>query len=485
VKFRLRLRTRLLLAIFLVVAVGLYFLMDWFLRDLRVRYLESVEENLVETANLLASQLESHVPHLDTLAMPPDMGRSIRALRGRDVDAQIYMMRKTRIDLRVYLVDSTGRVLWDSDLPGDSGKDYSRWRDVSLTLSGVYGARATRLDPSDPRTSSMFVAAPIREGGRVVGAITVVKPSSTVEEFIHNARPKFLAAGLVAGLATLAAGWLLSLWLLVPIQKLSSHAQAVRDGRDPPLPDLGSSEVRELGLAFEEMRRALEGRKYVERYVHSLTHELKSPLTAVRAAAEILAENPPEPARSRFLQNLLAETDRQRQLVDRLLELASLEARAAQERMEPVSVRRLLEEACRAHASEAARRNVKIVPVLPSPDLAFRGDALLLQQALGNLVANAIDFSPDGGVVEATARVDGDLLLEVSDQGPGIPAWALDKIWDRFFSTPRPEHGRKSTGLGLPFVREVARLHGGTASLENHPRGGALARLELPSRNLR
>ncbi|MBK9577067.1 MAG: two-component system sensor histidine kinase CreC [Fibrobacterota bacterium] len=480
----MRLRTRLLLAIFLVVAVGLYFLMDWFIRDLRVRYLESVEENLVETANLLASQLENHSPALDPLAMPIDLGQSIRALRGRSVDAQIYQMRKTRIDLRVYLVDSAGMVLWDSNLPGDSGRDYSQWLDVSRTLSGNYGARATRIDPADPRTSSMFVAAPVFRNGRIVGAITVVKPSSTVEEFLHNARPKFLAAGLVAGLAALVAGWLLSLWLLVPIQRLSAHTQKVRDGQDPPLPDLGSSEIRELGQAFEEMRRALEGRKYVERYVHDLTHELKSPLTAVRAAAEILAENPPEPARSRFLQNLLSETDRQRRLVDRLLELASLEARAVQERMESIYVRQLLDDVCTANASEAERRGVKLSARSPM-DLSIQGDRLLLQQAVGNFVGNAIDFSPEGASIEVVA-VEGDALrIEVTDQGPGIPSWALEKIWDRFFSTPRPESGRKSTGLGLPFVREVARLHGGSASLANRPEGGCIARLELPARILR
>lgn len=483
-KIRLRLRTRLLLAIFLVVSIGLYFLMDWFLRDLRVRYLESVEENLVETANLLASHLENHSPALDTLAMPRDLGQSIRALRRREVDAQIYQMRKTRIDLRVYLVDSAGKVLWDSDLPGDSGKDYSRWRDVSLTLSGNYGARATRIDPADPRTSSMFVAAPVFRNGKIAGAITVVKSSSSVDEFIHNARPKFLAAGLLAGFATLAAGWLLSLWLLVPIQRLAEHTQKVRDGQDPPLPDLGSSEIRELGQAFEEMRRALEGRKYVERYVHDLTHELKSPLTAVRAAAEILSENPPEPARSRFLQNLLSETDRQRMLVDRLLELASLEARAVQERMETISVNALLEEACAAHAGEAQRRGVKLW-AKSSQDLSIQGDKLLLAQAIGNFIGNAIDFSPMDGNVEIAALRGEVLRIEVADQGPGIPPWALEKIWDRFFSTPRPESGRKSTGLGLPFVREVARLHGGTASLSNRTEGGVVARLDLPSRILR
>ena len=108
------------------------------------------------------------------------------------------------------------------------------------------------------------------------------------------------------------------------------------------------------------------------------------------------------------------------------------------------------------------------------------GDALLLRQALGNLLDNAAGFAPPGSCIELMAQRHGSQVeIAVRDRGEGIPAYALERIFERFYSLPRPTAG-KSTGLGLPFVREVASLHGGTVEVLNHPDGGACARLFLP-----
>ena len=112
--------------------------------------------------------------------------------------------------------------------------------------------------------------------------------------------------------------------------------------------------------------------------------------------------------------------------------------------------------------------------------LLVRGDSLLLRQALGNLLDNAIGFSPRGGVVRiALWRGQNDACIEVCDQGPGVPAYAAERLFERFYSLPRPGGG-KSTGLGLPFVREVAALHGGSVSVASAPGGGCCSRLLLP-----
>lgn len=483
--FRLRLRSRLFLALFAISCGGIYFLLDWTLRDLRVRYLEAVEETLVETSSMLAAQIEAggdpHAP--DLVAIGQEQAAALRSLSHRDVEATIYRLRKTRIDLRIYATDARGTVVWDSDLPGDSGADYSRWRNVSRTLKGTYGARATRKEPDDPATSALHVTAPIRREGRIVGTVTVVKPSSAVEEFLSIARPKIVTAGIAVSVGLVVAGWLLSMWLLVPIQRLARHAQAVRDGKDPPLPDLGTSEVRELGLAFEEMRRALEGRQYVERYVHSLTHELKSPLTAMRAAAEILSDDPPPEIRERFLNHLREEVERQQRLIDRLLELASLENRATGSAMTEIDLSVLVRDVVDQLEPRARAKGVSVDFVPTARTVS--GDRLLLEQAVGNLAGNALEFSPTGSRVRVCIAGDDPVRIVVEDGGPGIPDWALARVWERFFSMPRPDTGRKSTGLGLPFVREVARLHGGTAALENRPEGGCRATLVFPSRKSR
>lgn len=430
----MKLRTRLFLAIFVITGAGLYFLTDWILTDLRKRYLEAVEETLVDTSNLLASLLEN-APGSDTAVVPQSMAEGFRAVTERTFEADIYRMTKTRVDLRVYVTDVHGIVVYDSRPGGgDVGMDYSQWRDIRLTLEGKYGARTTRRVMTDPLSSTLHVAAPILRRGVLRGVVVVAKPSASVNIFIAMAKPKIMVAGFLAGLGVVLAGWLLSIWLTIPIQRLSAYARAVRDGGAPALPALGASEVRDLGIAFEEMRLAVEGRKYVESYVHSLTHELKSPLTAVKAAAEIQEDDPPQEVRERFVANIQRETERLRELVDRLLALASLENRGALQDARPIALGDLCE-AVRQDLAAIAQRQDLSISVRVEEGLALEGDGLLLRQALGNLVLNALEFSPAGGTVEMVAESAGKgLVLRVLDRGPGMPDWALEKAWERLIN---------------------------------------------------
>ena len=118
-------------------------------------------------------------------------------------------------------------------------------------------------------------------------------------------------------------------------------------------------------------------------------------------------------------------------------------------------------------------------PALQSVQIT--GDRFLLGLALTNLLQNALDFSPSGGTVSCTAQVDATwLCLYIRDHGPGIADYVRQRLFERFFSLPRPDGAPKSTGLGLPLVREIALLHGGNVTLENAEGGGAIACLSLP-----
>jgi two-component system sensor histidine kinase CreC len=243
-----------------------------------------------------------------------------------------------------------------------------------------------------------------------------------------------------------------------------------------PLPNPGSSELHKLAQALENMRIRLEGKNYIEHYVHALTHELKSPIAAIRGAAEILAEQPPPQVAARFIDNILVQNARMQSLVEKLLTQARLENRVE---IVPVSVDvdTLFTRLADARSAVLTAKNITLT--IQSTSLCVAGDPELLEQALGNLLDNAIDFTPPGGVIALAAyEAPTQVLLTVTDNGSGIPDYALARIFERFYSLPR-ENGLKSSGLGLAFVQEVARLHQGAITLRNRDEGGVMATLAL------
>lgn len=234
------------------------------------------------------------------------------------------------------------------------------------------------------------------------------------------------------------------------------------------------------------MRTRLEGKEYAERLMHTLAHELKSPIAAIQGSAELLSEDMPPAEFRHFLDNILSQNARQKQLIDKLLALVRVEQQQGLETAEPVELGMLLRQAVDDASVRAQQRALRLQATLPATPLLVRGDALLLRQALGNLLDNAIDFAPpDSAIVIELARrtagyADAQAVVAITDSGPGIPPYALDRLFERFYSLPRPDGGGKSTGLGLPFVREVAALHGGDIVVANAEQGGCRAELRLP-----
>ncbi len=474
-------RNRVFAAILLAYAIGVALLMWRLLADIDPRYRESAEESLVETAYLIAAQIEQRAPvdgSIDTATLVP----LFKDLYAREIDAEIFGFRKTRIELRVAVVDAQGKVLFDS-LQRALGADYSQWRDIRQALAGRYGARTTPDVQDDARSAVMYVAVPIKHRGtRIVGAVSVGKPVQSFGQFIAAARQKTLLVGATSVLAVALLVAILSVWLVRPFGLIADYVRYVRAQRAFSLPRLSRRALGTLGAAYNEMRDALAGRNYVADYVQTLTHELKSPLSAIRGAAELLHEpSMPPPDRERFVANIERETTRIQELVDRMMELAALESRRALERCAPVAMRALLEERVASARDAGAPRRIR-VELHAGAEATLDGDALLLQRAVGNLLDNALDFSPDGGAIEVSLASRGRSLdISVRDHGPGIPDYADDKVFEKFYSLARPHSQRKSTGLGLPFVREIAELHGGRVTLHNADGGGAVAVLSLPA----
>jgi two-component system sensor histidine kinase CreC len=219
--------------------------------------------------------------------------------------------------------------------------------------------------------------------------------------------------------------------------------------------------------------------------VQQLTHELKSPLSAIRGSAELLEEKVPEERRLRFLTHIRTEAGRIQDIVDRMLTLAALENNPHLLGTRRILVAELVDEVIESKQPLLMAKEIEVARKIDE-GTRVDGDDFWIHQAVANLVQNAIDFSRPGGTITIAARADGPMLrLCVEDSGTAIPAYAHEKIFEKFYSLKRPDSGRKSTGLGLNLVRQVALLHNGDIQLHNRERQGVRAVLSLPKRGYR
>ncbi|MGS3719819.1 two-component system sensor histidine kinase CreC [Escherichia coli] len=445
----MRIGMRLLLGYFLLVAVAAWFVLAIFVKEVKPGVRRATEGTLIDTATLLAE-----LARPDLLSGDPTHGQLAQAfnqLQHRPFRANIGGINKVRNEYHVYITDSQGKVLFDSANKA-VGQDYSRWNDVWLTLRGQYGARSTLQNPADPETNAAMAPVIKRSERRILWASAILLGIALV-----------IGAGMV---------W----WINRSIARLTRYADSVTDNKPVPLPELGSSELRKLAQALESMRVKLEGKNYIEQYVYALTHELKSPLAAIRGAAEILREGPPPEVVARFTDNILTQNARMQALVETLLRQARLENRQ-EVVLTVVDVAALFRRVSEARTVQLAEKNITL-HVMPT-EVNVAAEPALLEQALGNLLDNAIDFTPESGRITLSAEVDQEhVALKVLDTGSGIPDYALSRIFERFYSLPRA-NGQKSSGLGLAFVSEVARLFNGEVTLRNVQEGGVLASLRL------
>jgi len=451
----MKIRTAIFTVYVAASAVGLAVLMRYNLAEVRPRYVASLQHNLADAARLLAVTWTGQ-PVPDAAAL-----------------------RRAQAGLRVRLVAGDGVLLLDTVEPAPPAADGY----------GVSSARklARRVGDNlidgerDPAVTEIMATAPVTLAGGRTATLVLSRSIRSVNAVIWAERKKLAGMALLIAGVMVVAGWWLASRLTHSLERLTAYAQGVRDGRPMVPPSSRATEIAALARAFEEMRDALEGRQHAERYTQALAHEVKAPLAAIRGAAELLGEDMPAAQRAKFLGNIRSEGARIQQVVDRLLELSSLEARKALSQTETIDVPALLAEA--ADVLRPACAGSRVALRVGGTAATLRGERVLLREALVNLLQNALDFSPAGGVVDLGATVAGGrVTFTVEDRGPGVPDYALPRVFERFYSLPRPDTARKSTGLGLALVREIAHLHGGDATLANRPGGGAIATLWVPAK---
>ena len=252
--------------------------------------------------------------------------------------------------------------------------------------------------------------------------------------------------------ATLVLLVSLAYWLARSINRIRRYAEAMAANRTAIQPQFGDSYLYRLVHAIAHLRQELNHRQHIEDYILGLTHELKTPLTAQAAALELLQDGPLTPE--------------QHQLIAKLLELARLENSDHLTTRQATPLATLCQQAIQDHQPTAQAKQLTLQLNTPAQPI-LQGDPILLRQAIHNLLANALDFATPHTTIQLNLTPT---ALHITNQGDPIPDYALAKIPQRFYSLPRA-NGRRSSGLGLNFVAEIMRLHGGQFTLQNQANG--------------
>ena len=483
-----------------------------------------IEDTLLDTSKLLAASLQ----------MPLSSGQLYDEQYQTKLDAAFIgtptiskttdpeYKNKSPSSFRIYVTDDKGVVIYDS-LPepdNDEGQDYSRWNDVYLTLNGQYGARSTTLDHNQRDGTVMYVAQPIKdETGNLIGIISVGKPVASVLPYLDDTRNRMLITALLMSIAALILAGLVAWWLKQSISLVTQYTSALAEDTKKPYFYLGH-ELNSLTDTIESMKHRLENRAYVTDYVHTLTHELKSPLTAIRASSELLEDDGLDKEDQQMLiQSIGEQSIKMQQLIDRLLLLAKVEQPTFKLNRQLTPLLPLLQTLAKNNSAKLQQQHLAPIDIYLndkwvtetatlSPNALANtsvfADQFWLVQVLQNVLDNAIHFADSTVVIylhniaqHGSAQT---VTIDIFNNGKLLPEYAVDKAFDRYFSLSHQSQAaektsehlsdfsvenhstfdttqiqpsmasntlKKGTGLGLTLVKQVIEHHGGHVAITN------------------
>ena len=330
--------------------------------------------------------------------------------------------------------------------------------------------------------SDMVLRQPIYDPqGELRGFLELSEGPDIGREVLTGVTWVWAVASAIAVVLAAAVGWLISLRLTRPLLDLTRVTEQMASG------DLGTradvrrrDEVGQLATAFNEMAQRVEGTVLtLRRFVADAAHELHTPLTALQTNLELLGQEATRQRRETLTARARSQVSRLETLTTSLLDLSSIEAGATDVAHESVDAVALIREVAELYASQAEQAGLDFALAVSPQPVTLCGDAGQLRQAVGNLLDNAVKFTPAGGKVQVALQLKaGWITVTVTDDGSGIPEADLPHLFSRFYRG-RNATARPGNGLGLAIVQAIAAAHGGTVGAENiHP--GARFTLRLP-----
>lgn len=453
--------------------------------------------------------------------------------RGGTLDADAFedVIRRAKIDdVRMRLIDSTGRVVADShqivapavQKPPRTDRQNILYRIGAFVLRPLvrwlrppeeplevdYYANAQRLGGTevaavlrgvevfDKRITAQrqpsvthYRMVPVVVAGWTVGAVVASKSTYTILQDLYVIRLRVMRIFLASVAVGILVSILFTATIVRPIRQLRVDARAVLDRRNRLRGHFKGSkrvdEIGELSRALERIMRRLDAHvAFIEKFAADVVHELKNPLASIRNANEMIGDVADPNDRRRFVRIIDEEVARMERLLSGVREISIIDARLVKEDVAPVDVAALLTMLVDGfRVRERGRVNFDLET--GTAPLTVMASADRLTQVFENILDNAASFSPSGSTVSVAAHADnGAVVIRIADQGPGITAPNLGRIFDRFF-THRPEGARVAaghTGLGLAIVQAIVGAYGGSVSAANGEERGAIFTVRLPRR---
>ncbi|MBT4975199.1 MAG: histidine kinase [Gammaproteobacteria bacterium] len=394
-------------------------------------------------------------------------------------------------NLAIYVTDKDGLLVLDSR-GLILGKNMRAHNEVDSALSGDQGITRVVIEsvPGPKKAKGIVVeyfyksrflnaSNPIYgNNGEILGAVVVVAPLMDLLD--QNYLLQFI---FYIFLISLIFGALGSYRISRNIRRIEKYTASLFSGEEVIAPDL-NNQFNKLAKTIENARAEVELKDDVEQYIDTLAHELRTPITGIQLTAENLLTPMSDAQRKRFIENILDSNKHMDLLVNRLLDLSRIERRETLKAVEPINILQIVNNVLKApsRAKNISDKDLNIVLEINNKSL-IKAEKILLEQAIGNIVNNALDFSPKSGTITIkVSETNTAISIIVLDDGPGIPPHVLSKLFTRFFSVSRPDTGVRGNGLGLRFVRKIMQLHGGEVTLQNRfIQQGAEAKLRFPT----
>ena len=451
---------------------------------------DSAKEVMIEVSELMSRIASENTINgeIDIVAFESLIGSYFRSQKNT-----IHHPSSQRLEnLAIYLTDKDGLLILDSrDIK--LGKNMRHLSEVDSALQGYRGITRVVAEPVlGPRKARgvaidyfykpefLHASNPIYgRNGEILGAVVVVAPMFDLmnKDYLYE----FI---FYVFLISLFFGALGSYRISRNIKRLDKYISNLFSGEDTTPPDL-NIQFKKLTLTLQNARGNVELKDAVEQYIDTLAHELRTPITGIQLTAETLLTPMSDEERKRFINNILVSNKQMDKLVTRLLDLSRIERRESLMKPETLKILPIIENAIKApsRTQTIASKNINIALEIDKKITIF-AEKILLEQAISNILNNALEFSPKGGTITFKAsETNTAVSIIVLDDGPGMPPHVLRNLFTRFFSVSRPDSGNRGNGLGLRFVRKIMQLHKGEVTLKNRLlQNGAEAKLRFPNK---